>query len=111
MARLRRANIVRMTYLSTYLALMTHILSSCESCYGQAARLTELMNLVNELLEVCNENGFSCGNEFPHSIYHRRQDVLTSRSQARGDSTNNYLPQTRGIVGWCACREVATVDC
>jgi hypothetical protein len=56
---LRRANILRVTYMSTYLALMTRMLSPWESWYGQTARLTELVDLIKALLEGCDDTGFS----------------------------------------------------
>ena len=56
----RRAEVLRMTYLYTYLALMTRMLSPQESYYGQTARLTELFNLLKSLLESdFDETGFS----------------------------------------------------
>ncbi len=49
-----------MTYLYTYLSLMTRMMSPQESYYGQTARLTELLGLLNSLLESCPEDyGFS----------------------------------------------------
>ncbi|KAE9381976.1 hypothetical protein N431DRAFT_425527 [Stipitochalara longipes BDJ] len=56
---LRRAEIVRMTYLGTYLALMTRMLSPWESWYGQTARLAELIALVKHLLAQTEDTGFS----------------------------------------------------
>jgi hypothetical protein len=64
-SELRRANILRMTYLWTYLSLMTPMLSPQKSYYGQTARLTELTNLVKSLLESgYNDHGFSIGVDF-----------------------------------------------
>ncbi|KAN0121988.1 hypothetical protein V8E51_000314 [Hyaloscypha variabilis] len=58
---LRRAEIVRMTYLATYLALMTRMHSPWESWYGQTARLVELVALIKHLLAQTDESdsGFS----------------------------------------------------
>ncbi|KAN0089556.1 hypothetical protein V8E51_019816 [Hyaloscypha variabilis] len=59
-AEARQANVLRMTYLYTYLSLMTRMLSPQESYHGQTARLTELLGLLNSLLESCPEDyGFS----------------------------------------------------
>ncbi|KAE9365502.1 hypothetical protein N431DRAFT_488658, partial [Stipitochalara longipes BDJ] len=57
---IRRANVLRMTYLYTYLSLMTRMLSPQESYYGQTSRLTELTDLLKSLLETgSNDSGFS----------------------------------------------------
>lgn len=61
---LRRANILRMTYLSTYLALMTRMLSPLESYYGQTARLAELVDVAKKLLEDSSDSGFSVDMNF-----------------------------------------------
>jgi hypothetical protein len=53
-----------MTYMSTYLALMTRMLSPWESWYGQTARITELIDLIMELLKGCDDTGFSVKTNF-----------------------------------------------
>jgi len=55
----RRAEIVKCTYLSTYLALMTRMYSPWESWYGQTARIREVLDLVKRLLLQASDTGFS----------------------------------------------------
>lgn len=57
---LRRAEVLRMNFLYSYLSFMSRMLSPQESYYGQTARLTELLALLKSLLESASgDNGFS----------------------------------------------------
>jgi len=56
----KRAIVLKITYLYTYLTMMVPMLSLQESYYGQTARLTELMTLCKTLLLDCDyDGGFS----------------------------------------------------
>jgi hypothetical protein len=56
----RRATVLKVKYLYTYLTMMVPMLSLQESNYGQTARLTELMDLLKILLLYSDrDNGFS----------------------------------------------------
>ena len=56
----RRAIVLKITYLYTYLTMMVPMLSLRESYYGQTARLTELMTLCKALLiDSDSDEGFA----------------------------------------------------
>jgi hypothetical protein len=56
----RRANLLRLTYLYAYLTMMAAMLNPHEAYYGQTGRLAELLALIRTLLEdPGNDAGFS----------------------------------------------------
>ena len=58
----RRANLLRISYLYAYLTMMAAMLNPYEAYYGQTARLAELLSLLRTLLEdPGNDDGFSIG--------------------------------------------------
>lgn len=82
---LRRAIVLKVTYLYTYLTMMTPMLTPQESYYGQTAKLTELMNLLRTLIPSFDtDSGFSIEANFlvPLSVITYRYRHRALRQEA-----------------------------
>jgi hypothetical protein len=82
----RRATVLTVKYLYTYLTMMVPMLSLQESYYGQTARLIEFMDLLKVLLFHSDRyNGLSIGSKSSCPIGYDHVSVPISSFAARSN--------------------------
>jgi hypothetical protein len=99
---LRRAPVLKVIYLYTYLTMMTPMLTPQESYHGKTAKLTELMNLLKTLVpDSDRDSGFSIEANFlvPPSVITYRFRYRALRQEAI--KLLLKYPRREGL--WMAC--------